>query len=74
MPINASPHYERAEVEYLNAQTTEQKIRCLKKMISLAPKHKGSENLLKQLRTRLVGIQRSQLPSPEGWSLIISNK
>ncbi|MFH1608090.1 MAG: GTPase [archaeon] len=53
MPINASPHYEKAEAEYLNAQTTEQKIRCLKKMITLAPKHKGSENLLKQLRTRL---------------------
>lgn len=53
MPINASPHYEKAEAEYLAAQTTEQKIRCLKKMISLAPKHKGSENLLKQLKTRL---------------------
>jgi len=53
MPINASPYYERAEVEYLRSQTTEQKIRCLKKMITLAPKHKGSENLLKQLRTRL---------------------
>ncbi len=53
MPINASPHYEKAEVEYLNAKTTEQKIRCLKKMITLAPKHKGSENLLKQLKTRL---------------------
>ncbi len=53
MPVNASPHYERAEVAYLNAKTTEQRIRCLKKMITLAPKHKGSENLLKQLKTRL---------------------
>ena len=53
MPINASPHYERAEIEYLKAETTEQKIRCLKKMLTLAPKHKGAENLLKQLRTRL---------------------
>jgi len=53
MPINASPHFERAEIEYLNAQTTEQRICCLKKMITLAPKHKGAENLLKQLKTRL---------------------
>jgi ribosome-interacting GTPase 1 len=53
MPINASPQFEKAQVEYLNAQTTEQKIRCLKKMIALAPKHKGAENLLKQLKTRL---------------------
>jgi len=60
MPINASPHYERAEVEYLNAQTTEQKIVCLKKMIVLAPKHKGAENLLKQLRTRLKKFKYSK--------------
>ena len=53
MPVNASPHFEKAEVEYLNAETTQQKILCLKKMITLAPKHKGSENLLKQLKTRL---------------------
>lgn len=53
MPINASPYFERAQAEYEQAPTTEQKIRCLKKMITLAPKHKGSENLLKQLRTRL---------------------
>ena len=53
MPINASPHFERAQGEYEKAETTEQRIRCLKKMITLAPKHKGSENLLAQLRTRL---------------------
>lgn len=53
MPINASPHFEKAQLEYEAAQTTEQKIRLLKKMISLAPKHKGAENLLKQLKTRL---------------------
>jgi len=53
MPINASPHFDRAQAEYLQAQTTEQKIRCLKKMLALAPKHKGAENLLKQLKTRL---------------------
>jgi len=53
MPINASPHFEKAQAEYEQAKTTEQKIICLKKMIALAPKHKGAENLLKQLRTRL---------------------
>ena len=57
MPINASPHFERAQSEYEQAQTTEQKIKCLKKMIALAPKHKGAENLLKQLRTRLAKLK-----------------
>jgi len=53
MPINASPHFERAQSEHEAAVGTEAKIRTLKKMLTLAPKHKGSENLLKQLKTRL---------------------
>jgi uncharacterized protein len=60
MPINASPHYLKAESEYLQAETTEKKIACLKKMIILAPKHKGSENLLKQLKTRLKKLKYSK--------------
>ena len=53
MPINASPEYGIAEREYLLAQTTEDKIEKLKKMISVAPRHKGSENLIAQLRLKL---------------------
>jgi uncharacterized protein len=59
MPINASPHFEKAQIEYERAETTEQKISCLKKMIALAPKHKGSEVLLRQLRTRLKKLKYS---------------
>ncbi|MFH1585660.1 MAG: GTPase [archaeon] len=57
MPINASPHFERAQAEYEQAQTTEQKIRCLKKMITLAPSHKGAENLRAQLKRRLARLK-----------------
>ncbi|MBD3247296.1 TGS domain-containing protein [Candidatus Pacearchaeota archaeon] len=53
MPINASPEYIAARKEYLAAQTLSQKIEKLKKMISVAPSHKGAENLRKQLTTRL---------------------
>jgi len=57
MPINASPHFERAQMEYEQAQTTEQKIRCLKKMMALSPKHKGAENLNAQLKRRLAKLK-----------------
>jgi hypothetical protein len=57
MPINASPHFERAQREYEAAQTTEQKIQRLKKMISLAPSHKGAENLRAQLKRRLAKLK-----------------
>ena len=52
MPVNAHPDYLAAEKEYLLAETIEEKIKALKKMISLAPKHKGAENLRAQLKIR----------------------
>jgi len=57
MPINASPHFERAQMEYEQAETTAQKIRCLKKMLTLSPKHKGAENLNAQLKRRLARLK-----------------
>ncbi|HUS51830.1 MAG TPA: GTPase [Candidatus Paceibacterota bacterium] len=53
MPINAHPDYLAAEKEYIRAQTLKEKIEKLRKMISLAPSHKGAENLRAQLKTRL---------------------
>ncbi|MEK6817369.1 MAG: GTPase [Nanoarchaeota archaeon] len=53
MPVNASPEYGHAEKEYHLAKTTEEKIEKLRKMLSVAPKHKSSENLIAQLRARL---------------------
>ena len=57
MPINASPHFEIAQAEYERSETTEQKIKTLKKMISLAPSHKGAENLRAQLKKRLAKLK-----------------
>lgn len=58
MPINAHPEYLAAEKEYLQAQTIEDRIEKLKKMISTAPGHKGAENLRAQLKTRLKKFQQ----------------
>jgi len=57
---NQSPFYQRAQAEYEAAQTTNQKIICLKKMIVLAPKHKSSENMLANLKTRLKKLKYSK--------------
>jgi len=58
MPINAHPDYFMAEKEYVAAQTLEERIEKLKKMISFAPSHKGAENLRAQLKTRLKKFQQ----------------
>ena len=53
MPINAGYEYFNAEKKYLEAQTLEERIAGLKELIKTAPKHKGTENLLSELKTRL---------------------
>jgi len=53
MPINASHEFLKAEREYLAAGNLGDRIYWLEEMIKTAPKHKGSENLLQGLRTRL---------------------
>ena len=64
MPINASHEYFTAEKESLAATTTEDKIEKLEALIRVAPKHKSSENLLKELRTRLKKLlQKSEKSS-----------
>ncbi len=60
MPINASYEYFTAEKEYLNAKTNEERIIKLEELIRAAPKHKSSENLLKELRTRLKKLREKQ--------------
>ena len=52
MPINAHPDYLAAEREYSLAQSLEDKLKALEKMISHIPSHKGAENLRAQVKTR----------------------
>jgi small GTP-binding protein len=53
MSTNAGPEYFTAEKRYLAAQTLEQKMFYLEEMIKFAPKHKGSENMVAELKKRL---------------------
>jgi uncharacterized protein len=58
MPINVNdPEYVAAEKDYMEADSLEDKLAALKKMISHAPKHKGGENLRQQLTTRRKRIE-----------------
>lgn len=58
MPVNASPEYYKAYAEYLSSKTIEERIRRLEEAIRLAPKHKSSETLLAQLRSRLSKLKK----------------
>ena len=58
MPVNAGPEYFAAERKYQQAKSREEKIAALEEMIRVLPKHKGSENLLAQLRHRLAKLKK----------------
>ncbi|MFN4260975.1 MAG: GTPase [Gemmataceae bacterium] len=53
MAANLTPQYLEAEAEYKKAQTAEEKLTCLKKMYALLPKHKASEKLQAELKSRM---------------------
>src|SRR5579864_7246570 len=53
MAVNLTPQYLEAEAEYKRAQTAGERLECLKKMWALVPKHKASEKLQAELKTKL---------------------
>jgi uncharacterized protein len=53
MATNLTPQYLEAEAEYKKAQSPQERLECLKKMYSLVPKHKASEKLQAELKTKI---------------------
>jgi ribosome-interacting GTPase 1 len=53
MAANLTPQYLEAEAEYKKAQTAEERLASLRKMYALLPKHKASEKLQADLKTRI---------------------
>jgi ribosome-interacting GTPase 1 len=53
MAVNLTPQYHEAEAEYKRAQSAEDRLACLQKMWALVPKHKASEKLQAELKTKI---------------------
>src|SRR3990170_3352872 len=49
---NQSPQYQKAQANFLAAQTNDEKLRWLDEMIRECPKHKSAEAMLANLKTR----------------------
>ncbi|MBS3087918.1 50S ribosome-binding GTPase [Candidatus Pacearchaeota archaeon] len=56
---NQSPFYQRAEQEYQEAKTDEERLACLEIMMKEVPKHKSSENMRKNLTNRYKKLKMS---------------
>ena len=53
MPANLPPQYFEAEKRYRGARTPQEKIEALEEMFALMPKHKGTDRLRAELRTKI---------------------
>lgn len=58
MPANLTPQYQRAELAFRRAGSTPERLAALEAMLQLVPKHKGTEKLQADLKTRLKELRR----------------
>ncbi len=57
MPTNLTPEYFKIEEQYRAAKTPGEKITCLEDMLSIIPKHKGTDRLRGDLRRKLAKLK-----------------
>lgn len=58
MPANLTPQYLKAEQAFKEAKTSEDKIAALEEMLSVMPKHKGTDHLQADLKRRLSRLRQ----------------
>ncbi len=58
MPANLTPAYFEAEKRFRASETPEQKLEALNEMLKVMPKHKGTDGLRAELRTKIAKLQK----------------
>ncbi len=53
MPANLSPEYKDAQEKFRRAREPQEKLECLREMLRTIPKHKGTEHLQAEIKTRV---------------------
>jgi ribosome-interacting GTPase 1 len=64
MPANLTPQYLEAELKFKQAKTTPEKIKTLEVMMAIVPKHKGTEKLRGQLKSRMAKLKEELQKRP----------
>ena len=66
MPANLTPEYFKAEKWYKSATTNEEKILAIERMLSVMPKHKGTDHLKADLRRKLSKLKEASTQQKKG--------
>jgi len=53
MPANLTPEYRAAEAAFRKARDPEQRLQCLREMLRVIPKHKGTDHLQGDIKRRI---------------------
>ena len=53
MPTNVTPDYKKAEQAFREATDDRERLECLREMLRTIPKHKGTEHLQADIKTRI---------------------
>jgi ribosome-interacting GTPase 1 len=64
MPANLTPQYLEAELKFKQAKATPDKIKALEVMMAVIPKHKGTERLRGQLKSRMAKLKEDLQKRP----------
>jgi ribosome-interacting GTPase 1 len=53
MPANLTPEYKKAEAAFRTAREPRERLECLKEMLRTIPRHKGTEHIQADIRSRI---------------------
>jgi ribosome-interacting GTPase 1 len=66
MPANLTPQYHKAEAAYRQAESPQEELECLQLMLREIPKHKGTDRLQADLKTKIAKVKAETQKSSAG--------
>ena len=66
MPANLTQQYLKAEEEYRRAATLEEELQCLQVMLKEIPKHKGTDHLQADLKSKIAKLKKELVAEKSG--------
>ncbi len=66
MPANLSPEFKKAEEKFRAAVSPEEKLLCLEEMLQTIPKHKGTEKMQADIKSRIARLRKELSSGAKG--------
>jgi len=66
MPANLPPQYYELEREFRAEKDTREKLRMAEELLRMMPKHKGTDKLQAEMKTKISGLKKMLTQAPKG--------